>query len=427
MTSPPQTPWQPYGWPAPAPAAPPPGARPPRAGLRAAIAVGVTLALVAAAGAGLALGRSLGPASTTSGATTAGTLDTELPRLIAFVEDARGLEFRTVPAVQVLDDAEYEALLAEPGGGEAPAATADAEAPHDYALTYEALRLTDSAEDFTAAEEWGWTGGSLGFYDPATDDLVVRGTAWTHEAELTVVHELTHALQDQHFDLGALDQAVGPTDDDAWLALSGLVEGDAVRIEGAYVEAQNQRWYDEWLAEDSPGYGSDAPYDPLADAFGSLPYDVGYDSVSALYDEGGNSAVDEAFASPPTTTEQLYDLVGWLGGDADLGPAEAAPAPAAGSDALVDQAALGVAGLGMLASVDRDFAGAPVLDGWRGDTYVTWVEDSGRACTRVTVVFDGAADAKRAGQALEAWVDLPQTEAEQSGATLLLASCGDPG
>jgi len=393
---------------------------PPRHGLRAAVAVVTVLSLVTAAAAGLAVGRSLGAGT---GEPAADALDRTLPRLVAFVEDARGLDFRTVPEVQVLDDADYDSLVtAEDDAADVVEGTE----PHDYALTYEALRLTESAEDFTAAEEWGWTIGSIGFYDPSSKELIVRGTTWTPSVELTVVHELTHALQDQHFDLTALGEAVGPTDDDAWLALSGLIEGDAVHVEEAYIAAQSEHWYETWLSEDTWGAYEDAPYDPLADALGALTYDFGYESVELLYGEGGSEAVDRAFRSPPTTSEQLAHAADWLDGDPALAPAADVLPPDPGSGEVVDRASLGVAALGVLASVDQGFFVVDPLEGWRGDSYVTWVEESGRACTAVTVVFDAAADAEQAVQALEAWLDLRQTEAEQSGTTLLLSSCGDP-
>ena len=48
---------------------------------------------------------------------------------------------------------------------------------------------------------------TLAFYDPRTQDVYVRGTDTTAPAtRVTLAHELTHALQDQHFDLRALQR-----------------------------------------------------------------------------------------------------------------------------------------------------------------------------------------------------------------------------
>ena len=47
-------------------------------------------------------------------------------------------------------------------------------------------------------------GGTLAFYDPIDERVRVRGTELSVGLEVTLVHELTHALQDQHFDVERL-------------------------------------------------------------------------------------------------------------------------------------------------------------------------------------------------------------------------------
>src|SRR5947199_4275908 len=47
--------------------------------------------------------------------------------------------------------------------------------------------------------------------------------------KITLAHEMTHALQDQYFDLQALDKAV-EHDDDMALALTSIVEGEATLV-----------------------------------------------------------------------------------------------------------------------------------------------------------------------------------------------------
>ena len=55
----------------------------------------------------------------------------------------------------------------------------------------------------------------------------MRGTDLSDDVDvrITLVHELTHALQDQHFDLTKLDEQVETSGQD--FALTALVEGDA--------------------------------------------------------------------------------------------------------------------------------------------------------------------------------------------------------
>src|SRR6266850_1699531 len=76
--------------------------------------------------------------------------------------------------------------------------------------------------------------GITAFYDDATDRVDVRGTDLTVGRRATVVHELTHALQDQHFDISRQGSYASDDRNDAFDA---VVEGDAVRIEDAYVDS----------------------------------------------------------------------------------------------------------------------------------------------------------------------------------------------
>ena len=72
------------------------------------------------------------------------------------------------------------------------------------------------------------TGEVVGFYDPETGELVYLGSGDLGFSErLTLAHELTHALDDQTFDLTRLDALVGSCQDERAAAALGLVEGSA--------------------------------------------------------------------------------------------------------------------------------------------------------------------------------------------------------
>ena len=75
----------------------------------------------------------------------------------------------------------------------------------------------------------------LAFYLPTKKKFFVRGTEVdTPNAKVTVAHELTHALQDQHFDLTKLEKEAAKTHSSD--ALRSLVEGDAVRVQKLYLK-----------------------------------------------------------------------------------------------------------------------------------------------------------------------------------------------
>ena len=91
----------------------------------------------------------------------------------------------------------------------------------------------------------------LAFYDSDRKRIVVRGTHLDAEHRVTLAHELTHGLQDQHYDLTKLQDAVHSSGADD--ALTALIEGDATRIEDEYygqLDAADQRAVDR--AEGAP-------------------------------------------------------------------------------------------------------------------------------------------------------------------------------
>ena len=86
------------------------------------------------------------------------------------------------------------------------------------------------------------------------------------ETRLTLVHELVHALTDQHFDFHKTSEELADNDEtDKYFALSAVIEGDAVEAETRYY---SEELTDEEKAElaASNSAGQSAPGTP-----GSIP------------------------------------------------------------------------------------------------------------------------------------------------------------
>ncbi len=346
-------------------------------------------------------------------------LPEEMDRLTSFIEEARGLEFKYEVRVQFLDGAAFEEALLGPEGTAAEPDTATA----DYASTFMALGLTENADDYYAAETADAAAGIVGFYDPYGDRLVVRGEEWTPMVEATVVHELVHALQDQHYDLVKLDESTEP-DDDSWMALHTVVEGDASWIESAYIDSMRLDWRREYdAAWDSVDYGN-GPYDPLAGTLSSIPYSLGWTAAEA-FDAAGADAWDRALREPPTTVEQVSDVQAWLDDAATAAAAVEVPAPAVPDGAAVlDHGSLGV---GMLSLLPMDleesyYDGSEGLTGWRGDSYVTW-RAGDQVCAAVDVRLDDAAAVRSASDYLAPWATAHGGTVTPGEAALRLESC----
>ncbi len=163
-----------------------------------------------------------------------------------------------------------------------------------------------------------------GFYDPHGKEMVlVEGGAdvgiWNNAAqfmiqrdvvgEMLLAHELTHALQDQNFDLeSSLDKV--KNDDDRGFALKCVAEGDATISGFAYAMgrmddsvadslANNLKQLPQALAADAPNTpeGLSAPL--------LFQYSDGVRFVGEAYRRGGWSAVDALYRNPPQSSHQI--------------------------------------------------------------------------------------------------------------------------
>ena len=310
---------------------------------------------------------SAGAASGADGtAVDASALTDLVPELSAFVEEESGLEFLEDVEVTLLDDEEFVARLQD----EEPTAE-EREDLEGTGATLEALGLVPVGTDVQAALDELLSAGVVGFYDPATDELVVRGVGDGPTERVTLVHELTHALQDQHYDL---DRDFEDSDDESGFGLTALAEGDATLVEDAYVSSLSGPDRAQYEEETSDVDIPDVPFALLA--LIAEPYVAGPPLVSALRDEGGTERVGEAFRSPPTTSEQVLFPETYLDGE----DAVEVAAPQADGD-VVDDGVLGASGVGLLLG-DEEAA-----RGWGGDRYVTWTAGT-RTCTRVAYVGD---------------------------------------
>lgn len=151
-----------------------------------------------------------------------------------------------------------------------------------------------------------------GFYDPDKKRMVLASDLGEDAERMTLYHELVHALQDQHYDLGqALDWK--PERSDAQAALHSLGEGDATaamvevfaRAQGLTAQelpAELLR-LDSLLMQASPDLSS-VPGIILRSLI--APYADGLTFVTAMRKRfGGFSGVDGAWRDRPLSTEHI--------------------------------------------------------------------------------------------------------------------------
>jgi hypothetical protein len=158
-----------------------------------------------------------------------------------------------------------------------------------------------------------YEGETAAFFRPSADDFVVP--AWQPHNQGNILHELTHALQHQHFNLDSFLPPKSLTSDE-FLARLALVEGDAVVTERT-AQSSLPPTRVEVSSSLSPGAAGrslqrQCKLPPLFQAFFAFPYQDGAAFVSALRSRGGVSLLNRAFTAPPRTTSEILhpDLFG---------------------------------------------------------------------------------------------------------------------
>jgi len=224
----------------------------------------------------------------------------------------RGLEFERDVALRWVTRDDLPALLRDEAGDELePARVTD---EHD---SYAALGALDPGVDLAKETMALYESQLAGLYSPKRNTLFVsddmRGPLKSFLLDSIVVHELTHALQDQHFPETLHLMLDLDGEDDLVRALSGTVEGDAsITMVGALpggAKAETVEVADElrdsMLAElDKPD--SDIGRAPRLLAVGLVfPYAYGTVAAARLYEQNGNAGLDSALRDPPLSTVQV--------------------------------------------------------------------------------------------------------------------------
>lgn len=150
-----------------------------------------------------------------------------------------------------------------------------------------------------------------GLYDDENQQmLVICTTSFSGIERLTYVHEYTHTLQDQVFDLDdglGYDEDACDDDSERCAAIQALIEGDATLLQEQWLRtyASEQDLVDllEFAASTESPVLDSAPSFIKQDLL--FPYMAGRGFVHARYLDGGWAAVDAAYSNPPLSTEQI--------------------------------------------------------------------------------------------------------------------------
>lgn len=340
-------------------------------------------------------------------------LDDLITELAAFVEAERGLEFLSRPQVRLLDEDEFAQAWLDLINGDAEENATDFA---NFTDIYQTMGII--SDDLSLQEIWLRFGeaGVLGYYETDIGAIRLRSGDINALTRTTLVHELVHALEDQHFGLSR-DEYDDRDDEISW-AFSALIEGSARVIENRYRAAYtNSELQEERAAINSiPRSVSLAEFEAsfLELQFGR--YNYGTTLAIELWDDGGSAAVDRAFQSPPSSSEQVLSPQLFLDGVAPDAPLSAPPA----DGEVFEEGVWGEAAWAALLADSGNLSTAlTVADGWGGDWYVAW-RDGSETCVRIDVTADDAAELAEYETAIGQWTSLQSgRELESVGSDLL--------
>jgi hypothetical protein len=143
-----------------------------------------------------------------------------------------------------------------------------------------------------------------GYYDPKAEQFYLADWIEIDGQKPVMAHELTHALQDQHFNLKRFEKWSNG-DSDAELAAHALIEGDATLAMTQYL-ARHPMLALAFIRSSQETSTEQFQQAPRALRESLLfPYQEGSVWASQVYKRGGWSMVSDAFTKLPLSTEQI--------------------------------------------------------------------------------------------------------------------------
>lgn len=241
-----------------------------------------------------------------------------------------------------------------------------------------------------------------GLYDPQTHEFYIADWIPLEEQRMVMAHELTHALEDQHYQIEGWEKAARPNDD-AELAREAVLEGSATAAMIDYLLQGTGRSLKD-LPEFDPsilvGELGDSPTLKKAPPFIKdtliFPYFAGLTFSAAALKTAGWSGLPELFAKPPASTQQILHPELYRTGKVPV----AVELPSLEKTLGVDWKKLEENLLGEFGwqEVLKQYLGAerakPLAEGWEGDRYSLYEQKQSKRLllvVRVRLASEGVA------------------------------------
>lgn len=320
---------------------------------------------------------------------------------VDWVEQERGLRFLHPVHVDFLTPAQYSDYMRV---DTSDLSDEERDELDQSVAMFRALGLVSGSFDMAEVLNEMYDAGTLAVYSFDDRRIRLRGTELDVNMQVTLVHELVHALQDQHFDLRRMNQL--ETSGEA-AAFRAVVEGDATLVEQFFIESLSSADQDAYYAQsaqDREDFDIGGIPEIVVALFGA-PYALGTPMVELAYAEDGWEGVNRLLDEPPTNELPLLDsfrvLDGFLpagvSGDLDV----------ADDEEILDLDQLGPLSLYfLLASRGDPLRALAVADGWDGDSIVSTTNlHNGTVCVYATIAASGAPAHDLLSSAIHEWVN----------------------
>jgi len=219
-----------------------------------------------------------------------------------------------------------------------------------------------------------------GLYDPKAREFYIADWIPLDDQRMVMAHELTHALQDQHFQIEAWEKAARPNDD-AELAREAVLEGSAMAAMIDYLLKGTGRSVQDLPTIDPSVFAGDMSKSPklqeapqfLKDSM-IFPYFGGLTFSTAILKSGGWNALSAVFTKPPVSTQQIMHPALYKSGRAPASVAIPSLEKLLGPDWVkIDENAMGEFGWKeILKQFLGEQAATPLAATWSGDRYALY-------------------------------------------------------
>ena len=271
-------------------------------------------------------------------------------------------------------------------------------------ITYQALGMIPPDYDYKEGLLKLLTSQLAGYYDPEKDRYVMANWIPASMQTAIAVHEMTHALQDQYFELDDILNHDKFSSDEL-MARSAYIEGDATAVMSDYSRSlmgapsvTNSDSVKSEIAMSVLSFNMLAGLEDIPYSLKTLvtfPYTSGFGFTHSLLREGGYKAIDKGFKRFPRSTEEILHPEKYRSEQADfqkLKPAQHPDAPKDTPPLYTDSwGEFGTSSL--LSSYFKDKTRASeAASGWGGDTIALYEHNGSHFVTWVTA-WDTAEDA----------------------------------